>query len=546
MHDTSITHWSGHTLAAALVIVCVAATAGAQVRIDTGTIQGSTEQDGKVRAYKGIPFAAPPVGDLRWKEPQPAAKWDGVRDATKFGARCVQAPVFGDMVFRDEASEDCLFLNVWTPATTPAAKLPVMVWIYGGGFQAGSTSEPRQDGRLLATKGVVVVSMNYRLGIFGFFAHPELTKESGRQASGNYGLLDQLAALQWVRRNIAAFGGDPGNVTIFGESAGSFAVSALMASPLAKGLFGRAIGESGAFFTTGPQTLAPKSLSASEKNGQEFAATALQADSLAALRGKSADALLGAVMKGGQAFRFSPTVDGYMLPEEPAAVFAAGGQARVPLLAGWNADEVRGGVVLGKERPTARSFPEQARRRFGDRADALLKLYPAATDAEALQSAADLASDMFISYSTWKWLEVHRETSGQPSYRYRFDRKIPVAPGTTINGVEATAEDIGARHAGEIEYVFGTLDSVKGVSWTADDRKLSDLMMSYWTNFAKTGNPNASGLPEWTRYTKPVNPVMHLDVLSTATPDQQRARYEFLDAYTESLRQQAGSPSVRR
>jgi len=536
MPHSSITQRAGRMAIALLMLVVTAAGAAAQVRIDTGTVQGRTEQDGKVRAFLGIPYAAPPVGDLRWRAPGPPPKWDGVRDATKFGARCVQARVFDDMVFRDEQSEDCLYLNVWTPASSPDAKLPVMVWIYGGGFQAGSTSEPRQDGQFLAMNGVVVVSMNYRLGVFGFFAHPELTKESPHHASGNYGLLDQVAALEWVKRNIAAFGGDPSNVTIFGESAGSFSVSALMASPLTKGLIAKAIGESGAFFTAGGQTLAPRTLDRAEAAGQEFGA-AHQAESLAALRAMPADAVLAAAMQGGQGFRFSPIVDGYLLPEEPVEIFGAGRQNHVPLLAGWNADEVRGGVVLAKERPTARNFSERVQKQFGARAEAVLKLYPATTDAEALESAASLASDTFISYSTWKWLEVHRRTGGAPVYRYRFDRKIPIAPGTKINGVDATAEDIGARHAGEIEYVFGTLDSVKGVTWTDGDRALSKQMMAYWSNFAKTGDPNASGLPDWPRYTLPANQVMHLDVVSKAAPDQQRARYELLDDYTESLRQ---------
>lgn len=243
--------------------------AAGQVRTESGAVEGATSADGKIQIFKGIPFAAPPVGPLRWKEPQPVAPWQGVRKATDFGPRCMQGNVFGDMAFRDSGpSEDCLHLNVWTPKTSASAKLPVMVWIYGGGFQAGATSEGRQDGENLAHKGVVVVSMNYRLGVFGFFSHPELTKESPHHASGNYGLLDQAAALEWVHKNIAAFGGDPDNVTIFGESAGSFSVCAQMASPHSKNLIAKAIGESGAFFG---RTLTAKSLADSEKAGVEFA-----------------------------------------------------------------------------------------------------------------------------------------------------------------------------------------------------------------------------------------------------------------------------------
>jgi para-nitrobenzyl esterase len=404
-----------------------------------------------------------------------------------------------------------------------------MVWIYGGGFQGGSASEPRQDGEKLAGKGVVVVSFNYRLGVFGFLAHPELTKESGHHASGNYGLLDQVAALQWVKNNIAGFGGDPGKVTIFGESAGSFAVSALMASPLAQGLFHRAIGESGAFFNVRTGALAPSTLAASETSGVTFAES-LGATSLAALRAKPAEEVLQGAMKG-PGRRFAPMIDGYVLPRGVRAIYADGQQSHVPLLAGWNADEVRSGVVLAKERLTATSFVERTRKQFGGDADAVLKAYPAGSDEEALESAASLASDQFIAHATWKWLETHRQTGRSPVYRYRFDRKIPIAPDTKVNGTPATVRDIGARHAGEIEYVFGALDSVPKVTWEDTDRKLSDLMMSYWSNFARSADPNGPGLPKWPGYdTASGDQVMHLDVQSQATPATDRVRYEALDA----------------
>ena len=486
---------------------------------------------------RGIPFAAAPVGELRWQAPRPVAPWQGVRKATAFGNRCMQAPIFSDMIFRDEVSEDCLYLNVWTPAKAGTERLPVMVWIYGGGFQAGSASEPRQDGEKLAGKGVVVVSFNYRLGVFGFFAHPELTKESGHDASGNYGLLDQVAALQWVKKNIAAFGGDPGKVTIFGESAGSFAVSALMASPLSQGLFHRAIGESGAFFNSGSGALAPKTLAASEASGVTFAES-LGATSLAALREKPSADVLQAANKGPGRW-FSPMIDGYVLPRDVLAIYAEGKQSHVPLLAGWNADEVRSGVVLAKEKPTAASFVERTRKQFGTDADAILTAYPAGSDEEALESAASLGSDLFIAYATWKWIEMQRQTGGSPVYRYRFDRKVPIAPDTKVNGFAATAHDIGARHAGEIEYVFGALDSVPHVTWEEADRKLSDLMMSYWSNFARSANPNGAGLPKWPGYDEGTgDQVMHLDVQSQARPAADRARYEALDAITAKSRKQ--------
>jgi para-nitrobenzyl esterase len=405
-----------------------------------------------------------------------------------------------------------------------------MFWIHGGGFQAGSASEPRQDGEHLARKGVVVVSANHRLGVFGFFAHAELAKESGRNTSGNYGLLDQVAALQWVHDNIAAFGGDPGRVTIFGESAGSFAVSALVVSPLAKGLIHRAIGESGAFFTLGGGPLSTRDRVAAEEAGAKFASRVGAAD-LAALRAKTTDEVLQPALKGQW---FSPIIDGYVLPKTAAEIYAAGEQNAVPLLAGWNADEVRGGTVLDKEKPTAQSFVDSTRKRFGDEADAILKAYPAATDAEALESAASLASDLFIGYSTWKWIEMHQKTGHAPVYRYSFDRKIPVPAGHTVNGMPATSRDIGARHAGEIEYVFGSQDvSLPKVPWEASDRKLSDAMTTYWANFARTGNPNGQGLPKWSRYDEGRH-VLHLDEVVREAPESDRGRYEALDAYAKT------------
>ena len=340
------------SLLALALLLGVTARAANDVRTDAGSVEGTASADGKVRIFKGIPFAAPPVGDLRWKAPQPAAHWTGVKKATEFGARCMQGNIYGDMAFRDSGpSEDCLYLNVWTPATSANAHLPVMVWIYGGGFAAGATSEGRQDGEVLAKKGVVVVSMNYRLGIFGFFSHPELDKESGHNASGNYGLLDQVAALQWVRKNIAAFGGDPGNVTIFGESAGSFSVSALMASPLSKDLFQRAIGESGSFLGKG---LGTRTLAASEADDGKFAES-IGAASLAALRAKPAADLLAAAMKQ-KDVRFWPNIDGYFFPKDPHAIYANGEQCHVPLLAGWNRDEGSYRAFFQKADPTVEEF----------------------------------------------------------------------------------------------------------------------------------------------------------------------------------------------
>ncbi len=503
-----------------LAIACSAAVSG-QVRTQTGLVKGTTGADGKIQIFKGIPFAAPPVGKLRWQPPQPPAAWDGVRDATEFGSRCMQGRIFADMIFRDPGpSEDCLSLNVWTPAASSSQHLPVMVWIYGGGFQAGSSSEPRQDGENLARKGVVVVSFNYRLGIFGFFSHPELTSESPHHASGNYGLLDQVAALHWVHDNISAFGGDPENVTIFGESAGSMSVSAQMASPLSAGLLKQAIGESGAVFMLSPRML---SVSETQQDGAKFGES-IGAPSLEALRAKSPDEILQAVMKSGGAFRFWPNVDGYFFPEDPSAIYAAGKQSHVPLLAGWNSEEQGYHAFFGKEQPTKENYLAKLRATYGRHADEVLKLYPANTDQQMQESARDLASDQFIAYSTWKWLDMQLQTGQSPVYRYHFEQAPPMPAGEPSRG---------AYHSADIEYVFEMLDS-KHLPWRESDRKLSETISSYWTNFAKTGNPNNPALPQWPRYDKTGGYAgMHLIEGSRerphATPEKMRARYELLD-----------------
>jgi len=520
----------------AILALLAAAPVSAQVKTDAGVVEGTTSVDGKVRTFLGIPYAAPPVGVLRWKAPQPVVPWTGVRKASSFGARCTQGRIFDDMIFRDEMSEDCLYLNVWTPAPPSGGKLPVMVWIYGGGFQAGSASEPRQDGAALARKGVVVVSMNYRMGVFGYFAHPELTKASNTHASGNQGLLDQVAALKWVQKNIDAFGGDPGNVLIFGESAGSFAVSAHMASPVSRGLFQKAIGESGAYLGGPSGPLGPKSLAASEEAGTKFA-TALGATSLDALLAKSADEVLKASVARPASEWFAPSIDGYMLTEDPYITFTTGRQAHVPLLAGWNEDEGRAGVVLAKDKVTAASFTAQAKERYKDAADAYLKVYPASSDEEAVESAAAFSGDMFIGYGTWKWIDVHARTGQAPVYRYLWERDRPIPADQKVNGVVATSKDIGARHAGEIEYVFGALKSDVKAPWEDVDVAISDQMMTFWSNFAKTGNPSGEGVPAWPAYSAATGyQVMHIGEKSHAAPDALRDRYLFLDAAAEKAR----------
>lgn len=494
-----------------------------RVHTDAGVLEGTASSDSKIREFKGVPFAAPPIGELRWKAPQPVPSWTGVRKAVGFGSRCMQGSIYSDMIFRDKGiSEDCLYLNVWTPASSADAKLPVMVWIYGGGFAAGAASEPRQDGENLARKGVVVVNLNYRLGVFGFFSHPDLAKESGHGASGNYGLLDQMAALQWVHKNIAAFGGDPDNVTIFGESAGSFSVSALMASPLAQGLFKRAIGESGAFFSDRrPMDTRAKT----EQEGVKFA-NSLGADSVAALRAKPAADILQASLKK-KAVRFWPNIDGYFLPKDVYEIYANGEQSHVALLAGWNADEGSYHTIFGKKAPTAKNFIAKAHEMFGDKAETFLKLYPATTDAEAQRSASDLAGDRFIAFSTWKWLEMQRATGKSAEFRYKFEQAPPLS--ASAKAADPSKQPT-AYHSADIEFVFETLAS-KDLPWSPEDYKLSDQMSSYWINFAKTGDPNGPGLPHWAAYDGQNDyEVMHLNSNPHSAPDQHRSRYEFLDS----------------
>jgi para-nitrobenzyl esterase len=513
-------------LAASLVLFAQSSLFAAnpvQVKTSLGKVEGAYTADQRVIAFKGIPYAVPPVGNLRWQPPQPTAKWKGVRLAKDFGSHCIQSGSYPDMVFHDpSASEDCLTLNIWAPANAKPGTVPVMVWVYGGGFSTGGTSELRQDGQYLAHRNVIIVSMNYRLGIFGFFAHPELTAESPHQASGNYGLLDQAAALAWVKQNIAAFGGNPANITIFGESAGSFAVSALMASPLTRNLISKAIGESGGAFSS--SGLAFESREINEQRNVAFAESAFHTSKLADLRKLSADEILRAATdRSAKPPHFGPDVDGYFLPKSVPAIFAAGEQAHIPLLAGWNADEVRIGVLNAKPQMTAELFKAQVDREFNSDVAAFLTVYPASTDEEALQSAGDYASDRFIAYSTWRWIEAQVQTGNSPVYRYRFDLGSP--------GDKNHLALAGAFHSDEIEYVFSALDSRPMANWRPEDRKLSDLLGAYWTNFARTGDPNAPGLPIWPIYNAQNNwQVMHLDAESQARPDAQRNRYVFLDS----------------
>jgi para-nitrobenzyl esterase len=518
------------TLSFALTVCCLASPLSSRaadqlkVRTDKGKVQGKLSDDGQVRIFLGISYAAAPTGTLRWKPPQPEAKWKGVREATQFGDRCMQPDIFHDMHFRDPGeSEDCLNLNVWTPAKDKHAKLPVMVWIYGGGFVAGATSEPRQDGTHLAHKGVVVVSMNYRLGLFGFLALPGLADESSQHGAGNYGLMDQTAALEWVKRNIGAFGGDPNNVTIFGESAGSFSVSAQMASPLAQGLFVHAIGESGAAFDS--QGLSFPLAAEQEKKDAAWTLATFGTSDLAALRSISAQDLMTKMSAQPPTTRspIGPDVDGYFLPEGVPQIYREGKQAHVPLLAGWNRDEPSALAVNYPQPPTMQSLRETAEKTFGSRAEDFLKVYPDGSDEEAVRSSINFAGDTFIAFSTWERLQAQVATGGQPVYRYHFERPSPADKYHPAGS--------GAFHSDEIEYVFGTLDSRPDAVWQPEDQQLSDLIETYWTNFAKSGDPNGGDAPKWRQYDGGDDwQVMHLDVRSESRPSEDRDRYLFLQS----------------
>src|SRR4051794_28547119 len=438
-----------------------------------------------------------------------------------------------DYWFRTNSmSEDCLYLNVWTPAKSDREKLPVLVYVFGGGFQNGDGSEPRYDGESMARHGIVTVSINYRTNIFGFFVHPELTKESPHHAAGNYGLLDQVAALQWVQKNIAAFGGDPNRVTVAGESAGSISVSALMASPLSKGLMAGAIGESGAMTSSLP----PQPLTTAEQNGVKFAAAA-GANSLAALRALTAEQIQETAAKA-QGVRFSTALDGYFLPKPVTAIYESGEQARVPLLAGSNTQEQPARSVLGDGEPTPETLAAAIRKFYGEKADDIVKAYSARTTDEVYEAAAHLASSRFVGFSTWKWSELQMKTGGKPVYRYLYARPRPAFLGTPGQpapaggrGAAPSAGPRGASHSSEIQYAMGNLDLDKRYAWEPVDYEVSKTMQAYFVNFIKTGNPNGPALPNWPPYRADDNyQRMRIDMKSQAEPERDRDRYLALDA----------------
>lgn len=509
-----------------------------QTTIENGVIEGNYNTHTGIQTYFGIPFAKPPVGELRWKAPQPLENWKGVKQTKEFGLRPMQTMVFGDMQSRSNGvSEDCLYLNVWTPAKRNSKDLPVLVYFYGGGNVAGDASEPRYDGEAMAKKGIVVVTCNYRLNIFGFLVHPELTAESPYKASGNYGMLDQNAALKWVQKNIAAFGGDPKKVTIAGESAGSIAVSCQMASPLSKNLIAGAIGESGAGINP---TMAPVPLAEGEKQGVEFLQKA-GIKSIKELRAMSTREIYE-IYNESKRFGFPIIIDNYFLPKTLPQIFAAKEQAQVPLLLGWNSAEIPGGAFMLGMPNTTENFITRVKKEYPNDAEEVLKLYPHSNPTEVELSATQLASDRFISYSTWKWFDLHRNNSSQPVYRYLYSKLRPelvdktlasgLAGGTVrADGNTPRPKAIGAPHACEIEYAMGNLPLVKDYAWTADDFKVSNTMLNYFANFIKTGNPNGDKLPEWTvaKGGDTTPPVMIIDTESRTEKSTIDARYEFLD-----------------
>jgi para-nitrobenzyl esterase len=498
--------------------------AGATVRIADGELAGTTA--GNVESFKGVPFAAPPVGPLRWRAPQPPIAWDGVRDASRYAPACVQGgEAWPPDMPAEPQSEDCLYLNVWRPAgLAPDAHLPVMVWIPGGGWMAGSGSAPMYDGSELARRDVIVVTINYRVGAFGFLAHEALSRESPRASSGNYGLRDQVAALRWVRENVEAFGGDATRVTIFGQSAGSMSANLLTVSPPARGFFRRVIGQSGAVFI--PPAMAGGDafrLKGAQAEGARFA-DALGAATIEALR----QVPTAAITQAQRDFAFHFIIDNEMLPEEPWAVYSAGRQAPAEMLIGWNADE--GQLFIAGRTITAKTLESGIIDEIGQFPALLRPWYRATTDVQARAARAAFEGDLRMGYDTWTWMRLQARTGKGQVFAYRFDHVTP--PGSRYSGLRAT-------HGSEMPYVFGTL-AVEPWNWRPSDRRLAATMGDYWTNFAKTGDPNGAGLPNWPRYLSAPSghppQVLHLGSTIHAAPEAGIAPLQAMDALFQELR----------
>jgi para-nitrobenzyl esterase len=472
-------------------ILCASALVAQRVRTEAGTLSGVSE--GGLSVYKGVPFAAAPVGELRWRPPVNVAPWTGSRKAESFAPACMQEGVSMPGETPPVVSEDCLYLNIWTPAKNMHERLPVIVWIYGGGYINGSASMPLYWGDRLAHKGVIVVTIAYRVGPLGFLAHPELTRESPHHSSGNYGLMDQIAALEWIQRNIAGFGGDAKNVTIAGQSSGSISVSILMASPRAKGLFQRAVGESGGLLE--PLQLGPKFVLANaERDGEKYAA------SLGATSIKEMRQLPAAKFAGDGGGIVHPVIDPYVLPVSPYEAFAAGKQNDVPLLLGSNADEARALTDVSKVK--AATFDSDLEHSFGQLPPALAGAYPHTTDKEAQQARLDFERDLRFSWDMWAWARLQAGMGKAPVYYYSFRQRPPFPAGSVYEGW-------GASHFAELWYVFDHLDQSPW-HWTKADRKVAEEMSSYWVNFARSGDPNGPGLPTWPAFSNTDNEVLYI------------------------------------
>ena len=541
---------------AMLAIACIAVLASCtqkesitlEVKTQYGVLEGF-EEDG-VKKFLGVPFAQAPVGELRWKAPQPVQAWEGVRSAKQFGDDPMQPNIFGDMSFRGSGrSEDCLYLNIWTTAATTADALPVLIYFNGGGLMAGSGSEPRYDGSSISKEGVICVTANYREGVFGFFAHPDLTASSEYKGSGNYGFLDQVAAIKWVKENISAFGGNPDKITIVGESAGSFSVSLLMCSPLSKDLI------AGAMLSSGAEVLPfqPASQADADAAGAELLKQA-GISSLADAMALNADSLQKLLPPRGMS---SVVLDGYFMKESADDVFEKGQQAQVPLLAGWNSLEGTPLQTLRDKAPTLENYKNAMKAQFGDMTDEIFKAYGLETDEDVLsQKGLDLASDLFTGFPTWKACDYHAK-SGLPVYRYHYMHPRPQVSakmgdkvGALAGGVREKTKDEkkaeaqqpaiapGAVHSADIEYAMGTLSTNEYYDWNDDDYAISKLFLTYYANFCKTGNPNGKGLPQWTAITKDnldAAPVMKIDVESkeVASPEKENA-YRTLEKFYRS------------
>ena len=535
-------------LSLATLLLSMSMMAQTQVKTAEGILEGKDLSG--ITIFKGVPFAAPPVGNLRWKAPQPVQKWEGVRKATEYGPNPMQEALFGDMNFGTKVnSEDCLYLNIWTPAKTMKEHLPVLIYFNGGGLMAGSGSEPRYAGDAMARKGIISITANYREGIFGFFAHPQLSKETSYKGSGNYGFMDQVAAIQWVKDNIEAFGGDPNRITIVGESAGSMSVSALMASPLCQGLFAQAMGSSGSVMGFNKVL----TLKEAEQKGVELAKQ-IGKKNIKDLRALPAEELMKLA-----AVKAIPTynIDGYFLTEQPTETYAKGNQTKVPLLVGGNNQEMSPWALLAGKQPTVENLKAGAKAMFGDNVDEAFRLYGINSDKDVLeQPGINLASDLFLDYSTWKWGNMHKLTSGQPVYRYRYCHprpamaikgKVAGLAGGVVDAKEGQPQmpqDKGAVHSADIEYAMGTLPTNRVYDWQPEDYMVSDIFSQYYVNFVKTGNPNGLGLVEWPSTNgKAVAPVLQIDVNTTVKADEQmEKRYDFIDKIVSRI----SSPRTRK